>query len=112
MTEKAPKGRTTAPNYLHAVAGKLLDQTKSLQSLHGIPKTLMRIAAGLVTHNKSLMPHAHLNRLWGTSAPRPAELWKYLILALAAMHKPVYVVMSVSLQAPRLHMHVDASKVG
>ena len=28
------------------------------------------------------------------------------------MHKPVYVVMSVSRQAPRLHMHVDTSKVG
>ena len=27
------------------------------------------------------------------------------------MHKPVYVVVSLSPQAPRLHMHVDASKV-
>ena len=27
------------------------------------------------------------------------------------MHKPLYVVMSVSLQARRLHMHVDASIV-
>ena len=72
----------------------------------------MRIAAKLVSHNKSLMPDAHLTQLCGTSAPQPAELRKYLILALAAMHKPVYVVMSVSPQAPRLHMHVDASKVG
>ena len=69
VTKKALKGKTTSPKYLAAVAGKLLDLTKSLQSLHGIPKTLMRIAAGLVTHNKSLMPNAHLNRLWGTSAP-------------------------------------------
>ena len=111
MTKKAFKGKTTTLKYLAAVAEKLLDLTKSLLLLHGILKTLMRIAANLVTHNKSRMPDAHLNRLWGTSAPRPAELRKYLILALAVMHKPVYVVMLVSPQALKLHMHVDASKV-
>ena len=72
----------------------------------------MRIAASLVSQNKSRMPDAHLSRLWDTSAPQASKLQKYLILALEAMHKPVYVVMSVSPQAPRLHMHVDASKVG
>ena len=60
VTKKALRGKTTTPKYLAAVAGKLLDLTKSLQSLHGIPKTLMRIAANLVSHNKSLMPDAHL----------------------------------------------------
>ena len=86
MTKKALKGKTTTPKYLAAIAGKLLDLTKSLQSLHGIPKTLMRIAANLVSHNKSLMPDAHLTQLWGTSASRTAELRTYLILALAAIH--------------------------
>ena len=112
VTKKALKGKTSTPKYLAAVAGKLLDLSKSLESLHGIPKTLVRIAANLVSYKKSLMWDAHLTQLWGTSAPRPAELRKFLILALAAMHEPVYVVMSVSPQAPRLHMHMDASKVG
>ena len=106
MTKKGLKGRMKTPKYRAAVAGKLLDLTKSLQSLHGIPKTLMRIAGKLVTHNKSWIPDANLNQLWGTSAPRHAELLRYLILALAAMHKAVCVVTLVSPQAPRLHMPV------
>ena len=60
VTKKALRGKTTTLKYLAAVAGVLLDLTKSLQSLHGIQKTLMWIARNLVTHNKSLMPEAHL----------------------------------------------------
>ena len=37
VTKKALKGKTTSPKYLAAIAGKLLDLTKSLQLLHGIP---------------------------------------------------------------------------
>lgn len=110
--KKALKGNSATPKHLAGVAGKLLDLTKSLQSLHGIPKTLMRIAASLVAHNKTKMPNAHVTRLWGTSAPKPPELRKFLILALDALQNPVHVVMSVCAHAPRLHMHVDASKTG
>ena len=71
MTKKALRGKTTTRKYLAAVAGNLLDLTKSLQSLHGIPKTLMRIAANLVSHNKALMPDAHLTDCGAPAPPDP-----------------------------------------
>lgn len=70
MTKHQLKAHTIVPKHLAALAGNLLDMTKSNAGLHGIPQQLMRAAALAVTQNQKKLPHWCRLKAWGLSTKK------------------------------------------
>ena len=98
------------PRHMAALAGTLLDQTKSNIALLGMPQILMRMAAQGVRYNRSQMWYPNVQKAWSRSCPKPHQMKEFLHQALHALAQPTPRVLRPSNSAHYL-LQMDASKM-
>ena len=85
------KGNTTTPRHLAALAGSLLDASRSNAALMGLPKILMKAAQVGVNVNRRQLGFWHKQICWGRSLDkdRVPHLRSLLKMVLQCLQNPV-----------------------
>ena len=110
--KKCLKGKVIVPRFLASAAGKVLDMSKSVANLHGLPKALMRAASLGVAATQKKQPGVTIQKAWSLSITKPEKLKLYLTLTLQALASPIPTVMAAPPHSPHFHCYVDASLKG
>ena len=83
------KGTRFQPKNLAALAGTLIDLTKGVTNLQGLPQRVMQFAGRGAAVNAKRHPQASRQQCWGKTLPKAAGLQRLLQQCLTVLQAPI-----------------------
>lgn len=110
MVKHQLTGKNFQPKNAASLAGTLVDLSKSILNIQGLPQQLMQMAAKGVRQNKPYCKH--YKQAWQYSTSKPPQMQKVLQTTLQELLQPIAKVMRPAAAAQQYTLQTDSSNQG